>query len=68
MQINKKKTVIDHTHLYTNKQTTDRDMLLENIEYRRKKQHSNTHTHTDEKTNKQICRLNQVLITKVFDS
>lgn len=35
MQINKKNSnrsqTQTHTHLYTNKQTTDRDMLLENI-------------------------------------
>lgn len=45
MQINKKKTVIDHTHLYTNKQTTDRDMLLENIKSTEEKKTTLKHTH-----------------------
>lgn len=40
-----KKTVIDHTHLYTNKQTTDRDMLLENIKSTEEKNNTQTHTH-----------------------
>lgn len=44
-------------------------MLLENIKStEEKKNNTQTHTQMKKKTNKQICRLNQVLITKVFDS